>query len=496
VSAPFASGPPMPHGRAAVGSPWWIRTASIAALLVAAYFTGVLLMHPQRRVIEAVAGALLIYLAFHFSIYQSLAFLLVVYPYPTHTTGGSTNTLILLVIAVVWAARVTAGELKVSFRSLLTPYLPVIALGYLLSTYSIHTPEEFTGGMAVLTDVLSCICLYFMVVNFVTDERALRRTLVFLGISSILIHAVAVYEVVFPGRAFLPGWLLSPIEKIAGHRGYVRTGGPFRDFELLSEYCAVIMPIVLFLWVRSQPGRRLFWTVVLALTLFSLYATVTRGGFISVSIGLAYLAWLLHKELGLAKTVATVVVGAGLLLGAGAALPAFLGTMSMFSRLEETKIVHGVPDSRVAAWGPALQRALEKPILGHGPLYTFGSGLTKYPWPHNGYLFLWVTIGITGLLGYVLAFLTCFFATGRYRGAYTSGPFAPGLLTALHVSWLVLIVDQLKIDFERNQIYFLFVWLLMGLTAAPLPAPAPPRRAIPAPAGAAATGRIRKIMDP
>ena len=118
-------------------------------------------------------------------------------------------------------------------------------------------------------DAITAMSLYYMMVNFVRDEKALRRTLYFLGISSILIHLVAVYEVLLPGHAFLPGWLLSERRILFEAEFGVRTGGPFRDFELLSEYCAVTMPILAFLWLRAPRGGGRCGPVVLAMTVFS-----------------------------------------------------------------------------------------------------------------------------------------------------------------------------------------------------------------------------------
>ena len=494
---------------AAKRRPQWISyLVGAVLLLVTAYYVGTLIANPQRRVIEAAAGLLLFYLASRLSINQSLAFFLIVYPYPTFTSAGSTNTLMLLVIGIVWAIRVTSGELKVRFEGLLTPILPVILLGYLISTYSIQTDDEFINGMAVISDLLAGIGLYFMMGNFIRDEKTLRRTLYFLGMSSILIHIVAVYEVLFPGHAFLEGWI------IAARRGFqeakfgVRTGGPFRDFELLSEYCAVTTPIVAFLWLRAPKGGKLFWTVVLGLTVFSQFATVTRGGFLSLSLGLVYLFWMLRKEVGIVRSFGTLLIAGACMVGIGLLLPHLFRMESLFERLGHTTLVNGMPDSRVGTWTQSWERMKEHPFLGHGPYFTSGSGLVKYSWPHCGYLFLWVTVGLTGLLGYVAAWLTCLFATGRHKGAFLSGPFTPGLLTALHVSWLIFIVDQIKIDFARNPIYFTFTWMLMGLTGAAygvardaeralqpvrkVPAPARPAPLTPLPAGP----RIRKIMDP
>ena len=136
-------GPSGRHRPAAGGGPGSCRPPC----LVVAYYTGDADPDaPSGGSSSPPPGALLVYLAFRLSIYQSLAFFLIVYPYPTVTTVGSTNTLILMVIAIVWAIRAAAGQLKVDFRSLLTPTLPVILLGYLLSSYSIHNELDLQLG--------------------------------------------------------------------------------------------------------------------------------------------------------------------------------------------------------------------------------------------------------------------------------------------------------------------------------------------------------------
>ena len=444
----------------------WSSLLGTALILTAGYYVGGLILRPQRRVIESAAAMLLFYIASRMTIYQSLAFFLVVYPFPTFTSVGSTNTLILTTITILWLIRMSARELTFSLRSILTPFLPVVAIGYLLSTYSMHSPEEIQGGLGVLFDVLACFFLYYMVVNFVRDEKALKRTLLFFGISSILIHLVSVYEAIFPGRAFLEGWLIGERTRFISAKYGQRTGGPFRDFELLSEYCAVTTPILLFMWLRAERRSRIFWGIILGLTVFSQFATVTRGGFISLGIGVVYLTWLLRKEIGLSRAIGSLAVAATAITVIGLFLPHVFRMESLFSRLEKTKFEHGVPDSRVGAWGPNFKRAQEHIFIGHGPKFSVGSGLEKYSWPHNGYLFIWVTIGLIGLVGYILLWVTCFVQTGKYGGPLLAGPFVPGFLTAVHVSWLVFMIDQLKIDFARNPIYFIFTWFFMGITAA------------------------------
>ena len=494
---------------------WWSYILPTGVLLFVAYQVGKIIQNPNRRVIESAAGGLLFYLALRLSIYQSLAFFLVVYPFPTVTTLGSTNSMIMLVIAIVWSMRVSAGELTIKFNGLLTPILPVVVFTYLLSCFNVHTQEEVDGAFRILFDVGSGLILYLCMINFVVEEKSLRRIIFFFGLSSCLIHGVAFYEVLFPGKAFLQGFLIDARSKELLERYGYRAGSAFRDFELLSEYCAVTAPIMAFMFLRSEAKARPFWGALVFFTIVSLFATVTRGGFISLAVGATYLFFLLRKEIGIAKSFGTLLAVFSTIGLVGAILPQVFHMQSLYKRLEQTKIVHGVPDSRVYTWAHTWVRAQEHFFIGHGPWYTFGSGLVKWTWPHNGYIFLWVTIGLFGLLAYLGMFFTCLVASYRAGGPYLSGDFSKGLLTALHVSWLVFIVDQMKIDFGRNQTYFVFTWFMLALTAtayqvaksgeasraraAAKPEPPPPRApkfAPLAPVGipAAAPPRIRKIF--
>lgn len=445
--------------------PWWSRIVPTGILLFVAYQVGKIIQNPNRRVIESAAGGLLFYLALRMSIYQSLAFFLVVYPFPTITTVGSTNSMIMLVIAIVWSMRISAGELSIRFNGLLTPILPVVLFTYLLSCFNVHTQEEVDGAARILFDVGSGLVLYLCMLNFVVDEKSLRRIMFFFGLSSLLIHAVAFYEVILPGKGFLQGWLIDARSKELLERYGYRAGSAFRDFELLSEYCAVTAPLMAFMYLRSEARSRPFWGVLVFFTIISLFATVTRGGFISLAIGATYLFYLLRKEIGIFKSFGTLVGVFSVIGVIGAVLPQIFHMQSLYKRLEQTKLVHGVPDSRVYTWSHTFVRAQEHLFIGHGPWYTFGSGLVKWTWPHNGYIFLWVTIGLFGLLAYLGMFFTCLISSYRSGGPYLSGDFSKGLLTALHVSWLVFIVDQMKIDFGRNQTYFVFTWFMLALTA-------------------------------
>ena len=87
----------------------------------------------------------------------------------------------------------------------------------------------------------------------------------------------------------------------------------FLDYELLCEYCALNLLLVLFLFVRARSLlSRLAYGGLPLFLIFVLFTTVTRGGLIALAVGVLYLAWLVRRRLTfIGVTVALAVVVAG-----------------------------------------------------------------------------------------------------------------------------------------------------------------------------------------
>jgi hypothetical protein len=52
------------------------------------------------------------------------------------------------------------------------------------------------------------------------------------------------------------------------------------------------------------------------------------------------------------------------------------------------------------------------------------------------------------------------------RSSLVHAPFPEALLKVLHVCLIMFLVDQIKIEYLRNNIYIYFIWLMFGLMAA------------------------------
>lgn len=141
---------------------------------------------------------------------------------------------------------------------------------------------------------------------------------------------------------------------------------------------------------------------------------------------------------------------------------------SLFGRIIATTFEKGViPDTRIEAWGGALRRRLEHPFIGHGPGWDFTKGIDVEFWPHSIYLYYFNITGIFGLFTFVFLLVRLVQASFiGFRSSLVRDSFPEAFMKVLHVSLLIFIIDQIKIDYLRSNIYMYFVWFFFGMIAA------------------------------
>ena len=126
----------------------------------------------------------------------------------------------------------------------------------------------------------------------------------------------------------------------------------------------------------------------------------------------------------------------------------------------------GVPDSRVGAWTYATKYIAEHPIIGHGTYYSIEKGLEARWWPHNLYLYYASIVGILGL--------SCFlwFLWGCGRSAHRERRRSAAVRTCGRAAVfrkggdVTFLVDEMKIEYLRNERYSFVIWFFFGLVVA------------------------------
>ena len=446
------------------GSKWGSRLTVLLVVLVVALVAGEQFLTPDKRIVQLVAAGLVVLLAFRFRAIEGLMLTVLFLPFPKGTSYGSTNVAFVLLIFIVWLYRVSTRRASPPEGTRLD--LPILALlmAYALSFYNIDSPEHLPAAFSLFAGLLTYLLLLFMVVNIVKTTEDVRKIFLIQTVSCVLLGLFAVYEQGHPGGTIVPGWIqLAASEGLRS--GSVRVGSTFLDYELYGEYCVLNLFLQFFLWTRATSRtQRVVLAGIMALTFFCLFATVTRGALISFGVGSAYLIWLSRKRLNFVRLTMVLCLAIGAIAGADFIVSTFTSSGSVLARLFGTKLEGGVmPDSRAMVWSQAFGNVLEHPIIGHGPYYAARKGVEVQYWPHNVYLFYAYIVGFVGLACYLLVLWQLWRSSRPRALSLGDGTFIQGATLLTRVMLFTFIIDQIKIDYLRNNVYSFYVWFMFGM---------------------------------
>jgi O-antigen ligase len=444
------------------------RAGALLLIAVAGFVLGQQYVAPNKRVIPVIMAIVLFGLAWRADMPTAIGLLLLALPYPRYTTFGSTNLAFVLLLLVIWLLRTTMGQASPPRRTPVDVPLVAVLLTYVLSFYNVE-PAQLGANLQVFVVTLACWLMFYVITNNLRTPGDFQRVFVFQAISAFTICLVALYEVTHPGTTVVQMLFKSSQALTAGQSSLtdLRVGSAFLDYELLCEYCALNLLLVLFLFMRARSllPRLAYGGLLLFLT-FVLFTTVTRGGFIALAVGLLYLAWQVRRRLtfvGVTVTLAAIVVGA-FVMNAYVATSTQSG--NLFERLFTSQVKGLVPDTRSVVWPMAWERIFEHPLLGHGPRWELLSGNVMYHWPHSLYLFVANNAGFLGLAAMLWLLWTLFRITRPVNDDLRSPDALGSYLLVARAQMVIFLVDQIKVEYMRNMVYEFQVWVMFALMVA------------------------------
>lgn len=298
-------------------------------------------------------------------------------------------------------------------RSDLLKFCSYVSLFLLVLIYPFGPPQEANGQKSAVSG------------RRYVEERFFRpvlRTVLFSGLLVALIGLVQLYT--WNGKIL---WFFVPYDWGTPHPGIIsHATGPFVSYVHFANYLALVFPLALVgIFTHSfvaPPANKKAFRLFCGFTAFIVFTGVllslSRGGWISVVLGVSFLLWLLlslpeeRRPYLLRRPKISVVrfslVGLSLLLMLALFFVGPSGRMQMDTRLEEAVMGEARLQTRVAMWEDSLGIIRDFPLFGVG-LGSWQELFPRYrrpPWSpvlfreaHNDYLEL---LAETGLIGFVL----------------------------------------------------------------------------------------------
>ncbi|MCI0450959.1 MAG: O-antigen ligase family protein [Candidatus Latescibacteria bacterium] len=440
----------------------------IAMAVVAAFFAAQQAVSPHHRAIKGLVIMGLTALMFRFDMVYSVYLFGVLFAFPSGISIGSSNTVLMTIIPMIWAVRATSSRVPLLRRSPLDLAIGAFLLMHVAALFNVGETALLSQNVIVLWRQLSTCAFFYCIYMFVNDEERLFRFGRIVCVTCTLVMLTAVIELFFPGRAIIPGWIGLADKFGGGSLGYriegLRVGGSFESHGMLADFgTQLILFMVYFAVLARNPMEKAFWIAAVGTTFTAIMATANRGATSGLILGFFLALVYFRHRLGATRMALIVIAGVVGLVAVDTVLSEKTIAVSVLDRFSNTRFEGFVPENRTMTWGPTLEEALEKPFFGHGPFFDTGLGLTKRMWPHNGYLFYFFTLGLFGMLAFLWVVAKVFKESRVWR--------APGLrdtrlgtFIALSQIWLlVLLVEQMRTDHQRDDIYPYIVWMCFGV---------------------------------
>jgi O-antigen ligase len=270
----------------------------------------------------------------------------------------------------------------------------------LFGVMAIATVFAASPGTSVreLSNMGVMLAFFVFALVHAADERASERMLRVLVLLAAVCGALAVLEMtgVLPGQ--FPRW----------GTPYNRAALGFGQPNALGLFLAVIAPLAVH-QVRTSAGwERVLNCGVLALIVVGLFATFSRGSWLSLIAGTAALLFVGDGRLFARTMLMTVVACVVLDVVSG----------GMIRDTATRTLTDWVVEQRAALMLAGIMMFLAHPVLGVGPggfatqLESVGAQIPSLwdylPTPHNAYVQMAAETGLVGLIAYVVFLVVCF----------------------------------------------------------------------------------------
>jgi O-antigen ligase len=451
---------------------WALRVVPVAALVaIAALFTAQQTVKPHHRAIKALVLLALVALMMRFDMVYSVYLFALLFVFPSGISIGSSNSVLMTVIPMLWAIRATSSKVPLLRRTPLDAPIALFLMAFIVSLFNVSDSRLLGLSLVAIWNQFAACAFFYCIVMFVDSEQKLFRLGKVMCVSCGLVMLTAVLELFFPGLTIIPGWI--GVSRRLGEGIFtqrvqgLRVGGAFESHDMLSDFGSQMFLFMVFFALMSRNViEKVFWLGTAGVTVVAILATANRGGTIGFLLALALALVHFRKRIGTLKVgllAAAIVIGFVLL---DEVISDRTVAVSVIDRFMGTTFEGVVPDNRTMTWKPNLIEALKKPFFGHGPYFDTGVGLTRRFWPHNGYLFFFYTLGLFGLLAFLWVLARVYRRARQWRAPLIRDTNLGRFMALSEIWFIVLLVEQMRTDHQRDDIYPFIVWMCFGVVVA------------------------------
>lgn len=426
--------------------------------------------HYIQLIIAVILGITLFMVTFLVREQKVLAFLILLIPFqPLTSKYGSINDVLTYMVFGVYLVQGRFRELPL-FGS-----VALIFLAYALS-FTQALRATYLDHIIYMSAIGANFILFYLVYNYlmrVQDWHFIWRILIILNV---LIVGYSLLQAAAGGTRIQVLGIeeLSFGQSRVWETGSSRLAGPFTATAMTAEAIVILMLIAAYSIIHeTRPRIKILLALLIGMDSAFLVATGNRGGIISLVLGGVLFMYAYRRELGMKNVLKITIIGSVLFVVASAIMVRYTSYNLLFERLESTEFHGIVPDSR-EGWFDLWPRVIEKPVIGHGPRMQLEGeqfrripGFVPMPFPHSIYLYLLYTVGIFGLVAYLIFFSRVGWRYFRSRRLVSDDRFLNGLPRLGLIILAVFAVSEFRMEMFRYILHdyqqFLFVILAVFL---------------------------------
>lgn len=382
------------------------------------------------------------------------------------------NTVLGFMVIFCWMLALMANskKFKVQPNVLAIPLCLFIFALILSYTQALNTSR----AISVMIFIFFTIGLSILAVNIVNTKDALKKTLLVLFFSSLVVGIFGLFQ--FGGDVIGLPQSLTLLKKgyTSAIFGFPRVQAFSMEPLYFANYLLIPICVGLTLFLNRQDLIKRWWLGgLIILLLLNFVLTVSRGGYLGLVASFFVIGIFLARRVFTWKNIIIgIIAGAVVIYGVAFALSKgeyratneFLGHIK-FQDLTEGESIQG----RLITFERALGAYRQSPILGVG-IGNYGPWSKSYPaarpitgWDivNNQYIELMAETGIVGLITFSIILLVLILRT-FVAFKYASDIFLKSVLVGLFAALIGILVQY---NF-MSTLYIIHIWVLIGLLVA------------------------------